>query len=83
MRNPWLAIDAHRTRAARAGASPCLGAFSSAATALESATPIADSWRRSHGRRRRPSRDGSAPLVADDDEAAARWEVHPLVSARR
>ena len=28
-----------------------------------------------------PSRYGSAPLVADDDEAAARWEVHPLVSS--
>ena len=34
--------------------------------------------------RRRPAsiraRNGSAPSVADDDEAAARWEVHPLES---
>ena len=27
-----------------------------------------------------PSPNGSAPSVADDDEAAARWEVHPLES---
>ncbi len=28
-----------------------------------------------------PSASGAAPLVADDDEAAARWEVHPLVTS--
>ena len=27
-----------------------------------------------------PAASGSAPSVADDDEAAARWEVHPLVT---
>jgi len=41
--------------------------------------PIADSWRRSSAAGVDPSPNGSAPLVADDDEAAARWEVHPLV----
>jgi hypothetical protein len=42
--------------------------------------PIADSWRRSSAAGVDPSPQGAAPLVADDDEAAARWEVHPLVT---
>ena len=42
--------------------------------------PIADSWRRSFAAGVDPSPQGSAPLVADDDEAAARWEVHPLLT---
>ena len=42
--------------------------------------PIADSWRRSAEAGVDPSPRGSAPSVADDDEAAARWEVHPLVT---
>ena len=42
--------------------------------------PIADSWRRSFAAGVDPTPQGSAPLVADDDEAAARWEVHPLIT---
>ena len=42
--------------------------------------PIADSWRRSSEAGVDPSPNGAAPSVADDDEAAARWEVHPLVT---
>lgn len=42
--------------------------------------PIADSWRRSSAAGVDPTPQGAAPLVADDDEAAARWEVHPLTT---
>ena len=42
-------------------------------------TPIADSWRRSHDAGVDPSGEHLAPVLADADEAAARWDVHPLV----
>ena len=40
--------------------------------------PIADSWRRSAAAGVDPSGLRIAPLVADADEASARWEIHPL-----
>jgi hypothetical protein len=43
--------------------------------------PIADSWRRSHAAGVDPSRRRVAPEVAAADEAAARWQAHPLASA--
>ncbi|MFL5859171.1 MAG: GAF domain-containing protein [Solirubrobacteraceae bacterium] len=40
--------------------------------------PIEDSWRRSAAAGVDPSGVRIAPVVADVDEASARWEVHPL-----
>jgi len=82
MRNPWLAIDASTEPAQRAREIRHAWERFIVGDRVESMrTPIVDSWRRSVGAGVDPSRDGSAPLVADDDEAAARWEVHPLVSS--
>ena len=82
MRNPWLAIDASTEPAQRARELRHAWERFIVGDRVDSVrTPIVDSWRRSVGAGVDPSRDGSAPLVADDDEAAARWEVHPLVSS--
>ncbi|NUT54649.1 MAG: transcriptional regulator, partial [Thermoleophilia bacterium] len=82
MRNPWLAIDASTEPAQRARELRSAWERFIVGDRFDSVrTPIVDSWRRSLGAGVDPSRDGSAPLVADDDEAAARWEVHPLVSS--
>jgi hypothetical protein len=40
--------------------------------------PIAASWQRSHAAGVDPSGQRLAPVVADEDESSARWEVHPL-----
>ena len=81
MRNPWLAIDATtspalRAREVRHAWERFLGGDRPDAVRR----PIADSWRRSFAAGVDPTAAGSAPSVADDDEAAARWEVHPLMS---
>ena len=81
MRNPWLAIDATtspalRAREVRRAWERFLGGGRPEAVR----SPIADSWQRSSAAGVDPTAAGSAPSVADDDEAAARWEVHPLVS---
>ena len=82
MRNPWLAIDATTEPAQRARELRHAWERFIGGDRVDSVrTPIVDSWRRSLGAGVDPSRDGSAPMVADDDEAAARWEVHPLVSS--
>ncbi len=82
MRNPWLAIDASTPPARRAReVRRAWEAFQGGTCPDTVRRPIADSWERSIAAGVDPSRSGSAPLVADDDEAAARWEVHPLVSA--
>jgi hypothetical protein len=82
MRNPWLAIDAATEPATRARElRHAWERFLVGEVDGESVRgPIADSWRRSRGAGVDPSPSGSAPVVADDDEAAARWEVHPLVT---
>src|SRR4051794_11000540 len=82
MRNPWLAIDAATEPATRARElRHAWERFLVGEVDGESVRgPIADSWRRSQGAGVDPSPSGSAPVVADDDEAAARWEVHPLVT---
>ena len=81
MRNPWLAIDtstspAQRAREVRAA----WERFQEEGRGDDARGPIAESWKRSSAAGVDPSARGSAPSVADDDEAAARWEVHPLVS---
>ena len=82
MRNPWLAIDATTSPALRAReVRRAWERFLGGGRAESVRGPIADSWRRSFAAGVDPSPSGSAPSVAaDDDEAAARWEVHPLVA---
>ena len=81
MRNPWLAIDATTSPARRAReVRHAWERFLGGGRPDSVREPIADSWRRSSAAGVDPSANGSAPSVADDDEAAARWEVHPLES---
>ena len=42
--------------------------------------PIADSWRRSQAAGVDPSGTHLAPVLADEDETSARWDVHPLAA---
>ena len=79
MRNPWLAIDAttappQRARELRTGWERFVDAGDSPAVRA----PIADSWRRSHDAGVDPTRARVAPVLADTDQTAARWQVHPL-----
>jgi hypothetical protein len=81
MRNPWLAIDAATPPARRAReVRRAWERFQGGDRRDSVREPIADSWRRSHAAGVDPTPNGAAPLVADDDEAAARWEVHPLTT---
>jgi len=82
MRNPWLAIDTSTEPAQRARElRHAWEQFIVGDRPEKMRGPIEDSWKRSLGAGVDPSASGSAPMVADDDEAAARWEVHPLVSS--
>ena len=81
MSNPWLAIDVataprERARELRRQWEQFVGA--GAPTTVRA--PIAQSWRRSAAAGVDPSGARVAPVVADDDEIAARWEVHPLAA---
>jgi hypothetical protein len=86
MTNPWLAIDvatAPITRARelrRAWERFVVGQPGDGSSSGETSVraPIADSWRRSAAAGVDPSGLRIAPLVADADEASARWEIHPL-----
>src|SRR4051812_38149513 len=81
MRNPWLAIDATTSPARRAReVRRAWERFVGGGRAESVRRPIADSWRRSSEAGVDPSPNSSAPSVADDDEVASRWEVHPLLS---
>jgi len=86
MSNPWLAIDvatAPITRARelrRAWERFVVGQEDGGGGSDDSSVraPIADSWRRSAAAGVDPSGLRIAPVVADADEASARWEIHPL-----
>jgi hypothetical protein len=89
MSNPWLAIDVatapvQRARELRRAWERFIGGEtetgSSTGTAPLVRDPIAASWRRSAAAGVDPSGLRIAPVVADADEAAARWEVHPLAT---
>jgi hypothetical protein len=81
LRNPWLAIDATTSPALRAReVRHAWERFLGGGRPESVRGPIVDSWLRSSAAGVDPSVRGSAPSVADDDEAAARWEVHPLVT---
>jgi len=73
MRNPWLAIDAATEPAKRARElRHAWEHFLDGDVDPGVRGPIADSWRRSRGAGVDPTPSGAAPVVADDDEAAAR-----------
>ena len=87
MTNPWLAIDVatapnQRAREMRRAWERFVGEgwtrFSQARQFATVREPIADSWRRSAAAGVDPSGARIAPVVADADEASARWEIHPL-----
>lgn len=79
--NPWLAIDAgtlpqeHARRLRLAWEQ-----FLDGGEAPSVRAPIADSWARSLAAGVDPLRARTAPVTADPDEVAARWEAHPLAA---
>jgi hypothetical protein len=95
MSNPWLAIDVATAPAARAReVRRAWERFIAGAWEREGRDgregsdpardpmrePIVASWRRSAAAGVDPSGLRIAPLVSDEDETAARWEVHPLAA---
>ena len=87
MSNPWLAIDVatapvQRARELRRAWERFIGGRYEPASAGRDAPPVRDpivaSWRRSAAAGVDPSGQRIAPVVADLDETAARWEMHPL-----
>jgi hypothetical protein len=81
LRNPWLAIDASTSPALRAReVRHAWERFLGGDRPESVRRPIADSWKRSSAAGVDPTARSTAPSVADDDEVAARWEVHPLVA---
>ncbi len=80
--NPWLAIDAATPPRARARELRLAWEHFLGDGRLEEVrTPIADSWQRSKAAGVDPSGNRLAPVLADADEASARWDVHPLAAA--
>ena len=80
--NPWLAIDAATSPRRRARELKRLWERYVGDGQLDAVrTPIADSWRRSHAAGVDPSPNYRAPVLADEDETSARWDVHPLAAA--
>jgi hypothetical protein len=80
--NPWLAIDAATPPRRRARELKQLWErFLGGGEVDKVRTPIADSWRRSHAAGVDPSPEYRAPVLADEDETSARWNVHPLAAA--
>ena len=86
MPNQWLAIDAatapaQRAREVRRAWETFVGGGSADPARSDSGRlrdPIAASWRRSAAAGVDPCGQRMAPVVADADEATARWEIHPL-----
>jgi hypothetical protein len=80
--NPWLAIDAATPPRKRARELKRLWQrFLGDGKVDAVRRPIADSWRRSQGAGVDPSGEHLAPVLADEDETSARWDVHPLAAA--
>jgi GAF domain len=80
--NPWLAIDAATPPRRRARELKRLWErFLGNGKVDAVRPPIADSWRRSHAAGVDPSGAHLAPVLADEDETSARWDVHPLAAA--
>lgn len=79
--NPWLAIDAGTLPQARARELRLAWErFLDGGEIPAVRPPIAQSWARSLAAGVDPLRPSAAPLGADPDEIAARWEAHPLAA---
>lgn len=80
--NPWLAIDAATPPRKRARELKRLWERFLGDGRLDAVRgPIAESWRRSHAAGVDPSGNHLAPVLADEDQTSARWDVHPLAAA--
>jgi hypothetical protein len=80
--NPWLAIDAATPPRKRARELKRLWERFLGNGRLDAVrVPIADSWRRSQDAGVDPSGNHLAPVLADEDETSARWDMHPLAAA--
>ncbi len=80
--NPWLAVDAAEAPRARARELRVAWEHFVGGGQVDLVRePIADSWRRSEAAGVDPSGSRLAPVLADEDEASARWDVHPLAAA--
>jgi signal transduction histidine kinase len=78
--NPWLAIGAATQPLALARElRRAWERFLEDGTLAAVRPPVADSWERSRDAGVDPSGARLAPVVADSEEAAARWAEHPLV----
>jgi hypothetical protein len=80
-RSPWFAIDAatlpiDHARELRLAWERFLDDGQVAAMR----SPIADSWRRCSAAGVDPSGERRPPVIADEDEASARWQAHPLAA---
>jgi hypothetical protein len=82
--NPWLAIDVataplQRARELRLAWERFVAGERDPRRSLATVRePIVSSWRRSAAAGVDPSGSRIAPVVADEDETSARWEMHPL-----
>ncbi len=82
--NPWLAIDTGTVPVVRARElRQAWEEYVCGCDAPAVREPIAESWRRSSAAGVDPAARVVAPLVADQAETVARWEEHPLASARK
>jgi signal transduction histidine kinase len=80
--NPWLAMDASTPPALRARELRReWEQFLSGGQVGAVRRPVADSWQRSLEAGVDPSGGNLAPVVLDRDEAAERWDLHPLAEA--
>lgn len=81
MANPWLAVDTSTSPAARARiVRRAWEGFLGGERDLPVREPIADSWTRCHDAGVAHAGAAAAPVVADEDEAEARWLAHPLAA---
>lgn len=87
MANPWLAVDERtpprtRARLLRAAWEGFVESEEPSSDAAAVRAPIAASWGRCQDAGVAHQGDAVAPVVADEDETAARWSAHPLQSVR-
>lgn len=82
-RNQWLAIDTGTVPMVRARElKQAWEEYVAGGEATEVREPIAESWRRSSEAGVDPVARTVAPRVADYEATVARWEEHPLATAR-
>lgn len=81
MANPWLAVDTSTSPATRARiVRRAWEGFLGGERDLQVRQPIADSWTRCQAAGVAHAGAAAAPIVADEDEAEARWHAHPLAA---